>query len=213
MPSTPAAVQKDGKMIGIYAEFLTESPVTYAFKAVRLKADGSGLDSSFGTAGKAFASFLNYAVPSAVLIQPDGKILLGGDQYKDTDDHFALARFNIDGTIDNSFGQNGTVITKQVFGAITKMGCQSTGKIIAAGGYSANELIRYNLDGSIDSSFGINGIALSPGTEFDALIIQNDDKIVCTAIDSNKRCTIQRVLADGNSMDSSYGGKRNSGDQ
>ena len=49
-------------------------------------------------------------VADAIAIQPDGKIVVAGFSYVKNND-FALVRYNIDGTLDNSFSEDGTVTT------------------------------------------------------------------------------------------------------
>ncbi len=130
----------------------------------------------------------------SVTTQNDGKILLAGYTYNsDNDDiDFALARYNCDGSLDTSFGFNGTITTS--FGLSKDYGysvtIQSDGKILVAG-YTINfgslnlndfALARYNGDGSLDISFGINGKVT---TDFDlsydsgySVTVQNGGKIL-----------------------------------
>ena len=84
------------------------------------------------------------------------------------------------------------------------MACQSTGKIIAGGGH-LKQLVRYNTDGSVDSSFGVNGVAFQTGSTFDAMVIQKDDKIIYSTLNDSGLCTIKRILANGKSLDNSFG--------
>ena len=48
----------------------------------------------------------------SAVIQNDGKIILGGFTNNSIDDDFALVRFNSDGSLDNTFGTSGIVITQ-----------------------------------------------------------------------------------------------------
>ena len=76
---------------------------------------GGTLDLSFGINGKvatnigdaAYAS--NYV--SSILLQPDGKILLGGNSTVGYDTNFALARYNSDGSLDTAFSNDGKAVT------------------------------------------------------------------------------------------------------
>ena len=45
------------------------------------------------------------------MLQPDGKIVAGGASGVGTADQFALARYNVNGTLDPSFGTGGTKTT------------------------------------------------------------------------------------------------------
>ena len=77
----------------------------------------------------------------------------------------SIIRYNIDGSVDSTFGVNG-IVTNQI-GTDYLEGntilIQSDGKIIAAG-YATFSLtnedfavVRYNQDGSLDSTFDTNG--------------------------------------------------------
>src|SRR4030095_1301139 len=76
--------------------------------------------------------------------------------------HFALARYNDDGSLDSSFGTGGRVTTD--IGGFSDtayaVAVQPDGKIVAAGSanftstFSDFALARYNNDGTLDASFG-----------------------------------------------------------
>src|SRR5471030_346351 len=108
---------------------------------------------------------------NTVLIQPDGKILMGGyftqlHPYGGaaTASNF-IARLNHDGTVDTTFGANAN-------GVVRAMALQADGKILVAGNFSAfqgtgsNTLVgrsyiaRLNTDGSVDTSYNpnVNGV-------------------------------------------------------
>ena len=110
---------------------------------------------------------------------------------------FALARFNSNGTIDNSFGNGGVVSTHTGdYGEILSLAIQSDGKIIAVGhSFEDNfqtgkiTLARYNTDGSLDNSFGDNGITkTSIGTSdlgYDIKLYDNKIFIVGSTTDAD----------------------------
>ncbi len=126
------------------------------------------LDPTFGIGGKVITNlphsdFLLY--PAKMVIQPDGKIVVQGRFDGDTSDSF-LARYNPDGTLDNSFGINGMVLRSfQVSFESFSYGLAilPDGKILVSGfAASANDglaVFRFNSDGSRDTSFGVNGVA------------------------------------------------------
>ena len=133
------------------------------------------LDPSFGTNGS-LRIFINGGKSNnkddratSVALQSDGKIVVAGrsegDPYYYT---FALARFNLDGSLDSSFGANGTVRNNINGGnseddEANSVAIQSDGKIVVAGsslsasGDIAFALARYKTNGSLDSTFGTNG--------------------------------------------------------
>lgn len=68
--------------------------------------DNGSLDTTFGEGGRIHTDFLNSRdVARAMVIQSDGKFVVAGSM----SGNFALARYNVDGSIDPSFGwtQNG----------------------------------------------------------------------------------------------------------
>ncbi len=114
------------------------------------------LDPSFGTNGKVITDF-NGAndIANNVFLQADKKIVVAGT----SNDVFALAKYNTDGSLDTSFGNNGKT-TASFDGRVFSTIQQTDGKFVVAGTTSGFKLFlvaRYNLDGSIDSSFGDNG--------------------------------------------------------
>ena len=109
------AVQTDGKIVA--AGFANvDSPIPHPdFGLVRYNGNGS-LDTNFGNGGKVtgtFAGALTFsASATSLLIQPDGKIVVGGVvQSLSTANDFALARYNNDGSLDSTFGNGGKVTT------------------------------------------------------------------------------------------------------
>jgi len=136
------------------------------------------------------------AVPSAVVIQADGKIVVAGGAFPLFTflGDFKLVRYNSNGSLDTSFGDGGIVTTTFPEGSYAfDMALQTDGKIIAAGtvfvdfnpGDSSNTdfaLARYNQDGTPDGTFGNGGQVTTDfvGLEDDAfsVLIQPDGKIV-----------------------------------
>ena len=119
------------------------------------------LDEDFGTGGKVITNpGYQGSRGNSVLIQPDGKILMAGYTYIIGESDFALMRYNTDGTMDNSFSQDGKVFTdfESAYEYARSLAIQQDGKIIVAGNSNTFfALARYNPDGAIDSSFGQYG--------------------------------------------------------
>ena len=136
------------------------------FAVARLNPDGSP-DTSFDGDGKATAFSVN-SVALAVAIQGNDKIVMGGYVNATTSArNFALARFDVNGTLDSTFGSGGLVIT-DFFGnqdEINDIAIQSDGRIVAAGFAFAGAnpinndfaLARYNTDGTLDTTFDTDG--------------------------------------------------------
>jgi len=182
------AMQTDGKIIVVGNASSPEDIVVG-----RLNTDGLA-DTTFGNDGFVITDFSNSADSAyAVALQTDGRIVIAGGSYKGSaiSEDFALARYNVDGSLDTSFG-NGGKVTTDFSGAgdvAFNVVIQTDGKIVAGG--SANNpnshssdfaLARYNANGSLDSSFGSGGKVVTDFFgRFDAitsLAIQPDGKII-----------------------------------
>jgi uncharacterized delta-60 repeat protein len=91
----------------------------------------SRLDPSFGTEGKATTTAFG-GDRSAMALQPDGKIVMVGGTFTD----FILARFDADGSPDESFDADGQVTTDMVNGEQEEalgVAIQPDGKIVVVG--------------------------------------------------------------------------------
>lgn len=190
------------KFLPVFMCFAILHTATYA-------QDGT-LDATFGTGGKVTADIGGVAdKPTAMVIQPDGKILMAGFTVQGITNLFAIARFMPDGTLDNSFGTNGKVMTDTASNdGPVSMKLQSDNKIIVAS--SKNQgfiLIRLNTNGKIDSTFGTNGRyysgIIAPYTICNALAIQSNNYIVAAG---NTGCDIAvaRFKPNGD-RDSTFG--------
>lgn len=192
--------------------------------AVSVEAAASDLDPTFGTGGKTTNSFLVAADwANALALQSDGKIVVAGGRVPPpppfTFREFALARFNPDGSLDQTFGDGGTVITflGQNDDVARAVAIQEDGKIVV-GGFSANSMgkprfivLRYNCDGSLDSTFGTNGkFLINLGiTTVNALAIQADGKIIAAGGASITAGWIGQFIVRLNpngTLDASFGG-------
>jgi len=79
--------------------------------ALRLMPDGA-FDTSFGTDGVArYHIGVGNDLASEVIVQPDGKAIIGGTVNNGNDYDFCLIRINEDGFLDTDFGDSGVVIT------------------------------------------------------------------------------------------------------
>lgn len=184
--------QPDGKIVVAgYMAFDVPPPfgISFDFALARYNDDGS-LDASFGTGGKVTTDFNSDSErAAAVLLQPDGKLVAGGVSSGGGFPDFALARYNIDGTLDTSFGTGGKVKTDFAgsFDEIADLRQQTDGKLVAAGssiglftGFDF-ALARYNPDGSLDTMFGVGGKTTTDagGQEFaSGLATQSNGKLV-----------------------------------
>jgi uncharacterized delta-60 repeat protein len=190
------------------------------------------LDPSFGDRGVVMYSLgpgthLNL---TGLVVQPDGEVVVGGGaDYGDRG--FILGRFEPDGTLDPSFGNQGIVQTPfpDSFGFVDATALQADGKIVVAGdtyggaNYLAQFTIaRYTSAGALDPSFGKGGITSTPidegpyvySTAFpEAVTILTSGKILVGGIvdtsagsdaPTDYAFVLARYSADG-SLDSTFG--------
>jgi len=211
-----AVEQADGKIL-IGGQFSAYNSIEKN-RLVRMNADGS-MDESFNQVN--LTSTGNAAV-TALAIQPDGKILVGGGfQVINFDNNnellaSAIMRLNPDGTRDTSFLQNNASFSCS--NQIYSINVQQDGKIILAGDITNcfgdtlddNEnILRLNTDGTIDPSFAaeIDETGLPGTAEIYKTIIQPDGKILVAGYfnESNGVSSpyLTRLNADG-SNDNSF---------
>ncbi|MCW2972482.1 MAG: Hemolysin-type calcium-binding region [Thermoleophilia bacterium] len=120
----------------------------------------------------------------AMVLQPDGNVVLGGVTDNGAQRNLAMARFAADGTLDTTFDGsasmpgypgNGKVTT--AYGSTTDnffggLALQGDGKLVQSGsllaGTSATVVARYNADGSLDTAF--DGDTAMPGYPGDGVV-------------------------------------------
>jgi uncharacterized delta-60 repeat protein len=201
------ALYADGKIL---VAGRTNNGGNFDFALARYQSGGI-LDTSFGDSGLVTTDFGGGVDRAfALALQPDGKAVVVGD----SDANFALARYNLDGSLDTSFGSGGKVIT--TFGGADQASgvvLQADGKIVVAGqtdtGTSIDfALARYNPDGSLDATFGTGGRVTTnfTGSSDDvasAVAVQFDGKIVVGG-DADGNFALARYNPDGN-LDASFG--------
>lgn len=190
------AVQPDGSIVVAGA---TNTKITDTrFIVARYTGDGS-LDDTFGPGDNGYA-ITNFSATNdtayAVALQPDDdKIVVAGitDEGGQNPD-FALARYNIDGSLDTALGSDGQITTDlSNYGndGAFALALQGDGKIIAGGianwGSPTAQggdfgLVRYLTDGSLDADFGTDGIVITSFSFNDdmarGLVLQADGKIL-----------------------------------
>src|SRR5204862_6410559 len=100
---------------------------------------------------------------TAVVVQDDGKIVVGAYGLCTEANCFAMVRYLDDGSLDPEFGNAGIVTTEFTGGytlEATAIALQDDGKILLAGGGVAGfAVVRYFEDGTIDTEFGTDGLA------------------------------------------------------
>ncbi len=181
------------------------------------------IDTSFGTNGIAQATFSDGAWIAdeieRITVYPDGKILAVGSTKAGRNKTMALARFNADGSLDNTFGKSGQLnIThedvRNTYSLQTAADVKilEDGKILVCGrlfenGQSVAVLLKLNTNGTFDTSFGTNGVIkdslTNNGMVAEKMALQSDGKILIGGYYKDN-LTVIRYNADG-SRDASYG--------
>ncbi len=196
------AIQPDGRILigGIFERYNGAARTNVA----RINADGS-LDSSFvpETISNNDGAALVPDV-TALLIQPDGKILIGGRfTHYGLTSRTHLARLNSNGALDTTFNP-GTGPNADSF----KMARQTDGKIVIGGffltqynGVTHKGVVRVNVNGSLDNTFD------SSTDSVNSFAILSDGKILVgggfTQFNAGGRNGIARANTDG-SLDTSF---------
>ena len=174
------ALQPDGKIV-------VTGYNTYGLLVARYLTDGTA-DDTFS--GDGFVRRVESLIFLAVAIQPNGRIVIGGDY-----DIFArgLARFTARGRLDDTFGGDGIVRTEAGSGeqAVAGLAIQADGKIVAAGYYGPHEggtgevfhiaVTRHLRNGKLDDSWSGNGKVTTDfagGAFARGVALQADGKVV-----------------------------------
>lgn len=187
-------------------------------KVYRLTSDGL-IDSSFGING-IFGSPINKAPKQLldVTIQPDGKILLlATPRYPDTTKTTQLIRINSEGTLDDSFGTNGTLeISLPDITNFHEVKATNTSIFISFSIASRTGVAAYDMNGVKDINFGQNGIVITEigSQNFPLIFAQPDGKLLVgnsfTDFGTNEQgFAVQRLLPDGRGDITFYGTGRN----
>lgn len=212
-------LQKDGKII---AAGRLESKTFSDFAAVRYLPNGDP-DPDFGFQGIVTTSLQSEDEVRCGVIQPDGKIILAGFSSVSAKGDFAMVRYLEDGTIDQSFGTNGKVLTdlegagRSDFASGIVM--EPDGHLVLTGSANFDNLFlasdigvaRYDADGHLDLSFGDQGVyllKLGGNTQAFNIARQSDGKYILAGksdyVFSHNQWLIARINHDGG-LDTLFG--------
>lgn len=188
-------IQPDGKIL--IARMIDTNPhpnINYFDIVVNRYNTNGTLDTTFGTNGEVVRNYSDTDMASFIEIQPDNKILIAG--YSDL--NIMVFRLNSNGSLDQSFGTNGTVLesfkpfdwSNYIFSHnyINSLKLQSDGKIVLGGDSVPNSgsnpdvgLMRLNSDGTLDTTFGVGGrFFYESGKDdyFNSMVLTAENKIV-----------------------------------
>ncbi len=187
------ALQSDGKVL--IGGWFTTINGTLRNKIARLNSDGS-LDTTFGTGTGGSGNVY------AIAVQPDGKVIRGGDY---------IARLKTTGSLDATFDP-GTGVDNSVEAVVL----QPDGKLLIGGYFNTvngtvrNGFARLDADGALDAGFSpvtITGGNIQNGTSVNSISLQFDGKVLIggsfDTVNNTGRNGIARFHADG-SLDSTF---------
>lgn len=187
-------IKDDGKIL-VAGGVLNES-FQFDFLMIQLNPDGS-FDSDFGINGISIVNINQFGtLAQDMVIDDNGKILLAGtvgnSDFMNTP---AVVRINEDGSLDETFGDNGVAQLSVVSSdnEFTSISLQPDGKILASGHislekepgiyYFAALVARFNTDGSLDNTFGTDGKVVYDlnglDDEFFGMDLNADGEIIC----------------------------------
>lgn len=192
-----ALVQPDGKIVVVVG--LSDTSYKESAALVRLKQDGT-LDKQFGVGGVVSAKLGVTTRYGKIALLPDGKIVVTGWAYVSSEKNGTLmARYNADGSLDESFADQGVLFFPQgletsihvlatgtnesitVGGTITIRKQHSNGGFFTSVPHENFFLARIKKSGVLDVDFGEKGFVATDvggGGKVLALTIQRDGKIV-----------------------------------
>jgi uncharacterized delta-60 repeat protein len=195
-----AALQPDGKIV-LAGDTRLQPAV------VRLKPNGA-LDPTFDGDGRKVFSWGAIGRVTAVVVAPNGKILLGGFSGPEGG-NIQVARLRANGAFDTTFGTGG--IAAVDFGGTEfgeAMARQADGRILVAGRASPGGAVvaRLRATGALDPDFGAGGrVTLSAATSAGAVLVAPDRNILVAGNTSGSAVmTVTRLRPDG-SLETTFG--------
>jgi uncharacterized delta-60 repeat protein len=206
--ATSIAIDNNGKVV-------TAGFSNSDFAVVRYNPNGS-LDNTFNGNGKVITEGLTRGRANSVAIDDDGRSVVAGN----VDNHLVVVRYNIDGSLDNAFDNDGIVTSPIGIGSsANSVSIANNGKIVVAGGTrncsgcSVNfAIVRYNPNGSLDTTFDEDGKVITDfgGDDLGSdVVIDSNGKIVVVGSTFNRSTgsdfAIARYNPDG-SLDTTFDG-------
>jgi uncharacterized delta-60 repeat protein len=208
-------IQPDGKIVIL-------SAVNNGFELFRYNTNGT-LDKTFNSTGMVNTTFPSYSIDRADSLGLESvngvtEIVAAGSVYPTgttSPSYIALARYNLNGSLDTSFGNGGEVVSSFVGGGpngpgFVALAIQGDSKIVVAGSSATNDFLvaRYDTSGNLDPTFGNAGVSATVSGWATSVVVQPDGKIVAAGrtdySGSGWRWGLERLNGDG-SMDTTFG--------
>jgi uncharacterized delta-60 repeat protein len=197
------AIQKDGKIV---VSGFTHVDKKFFMVLLRYSSNGD-LDPAFGKNGVVITDINGRRGKMDMVIQNNGKIILVGPSEVEESHHFTVLRFNNNGTLDKSFGNNG--VTKTIIGDYSEaesVALDRDGNIVVAGttelGNEQFVIAMYDQNGILVSDFGSNGIVKKSFIKNSvdrahSVVIDNDGNIIVAGETKNDYTTFGLVRLIG----------------
>lgn len=210
---------QDQDLPGFHGDF---GPSFILASATQFSGAPGTADVSFGTTGTATLTQLQpkNTIINAVTTQADGKIIVAGQTVSSGSIlvwGYFVARYNVDGTIDATFGNGGVITDRWLAGdsIAHAVAVQSDGKIVIAGiasdlnGGNKFGLARLNQNGSYDKSFNSTGklvsaVAGNRSRAYCMALLGSDILVAGDSIVGDAHFALARFKSDG-SVDTSFG--------
>lgn len=151
---------------------------------------------NFGTNGKTTTTVDYSESPLDIQLQADGKILVAGSSYLGPtqsgpgDYNSFVVRYHANGSLDQTFGNNGIFKLTHSDSHVAKMILLTDGSVLLAGNsYSNGAISKINSNGVLDPNFGNGGSKFLSDANFTFLlwdaILLTDNTILCIGYDAN----------------------------
>lgn len=177
------------------------------------------LDAAFnGTGIKTVDTGTGTALAAALLVQPDGRIVVAGSQQNGSANDFAVIRLNADGTMDSSFGASGKAVVATPADDGGRAIAPGPGGSLLVGGYTFGtsgadfSILRLLPNGNPDAAFGTTGrAAYSFGTSSQdlclAMTVQDNSRIIMAGYAQSAAGSDFAILRlePGGGLDQSFG--------
>ena len=217
-----SVLDAQGRLVVGGRVYVYQNDEWHAFLA-RFQTDGS-LDPSFGNGGFIIDSTINGWI-FGLTIASDGKILACGSVLTGQSTYdYIIFRYNQDGTIDNTFSQDGSLLVD--FGGLHRNQAsgiheQADGKILVNGGFMYDQqgvsdlrkigICRLMPNGTLDPTYGNNGLVIEDlGSNnancFNSKIDANGKLVVAgwRGLSGNFQGVLSRYNTDG-TLDATFG--------